>query len=238
VGQASTYDVRHSTETITGTNWDAATQAEGEPSPQAAGGTETLTVTWPSSRAQHFFCLRTADEIPNWSGLSNVVGTQTYPVTTLQSVFDAAGPGEDYDKLLILDPGIVYTGGFEFSGLDCCIHGNGAVIDLQGGEILAAYAEGETAVLDVDHCVIVNGTNGLNYDANLRDVTGTILNNTFYGNQNGIRAFITGTGLVIKNNIIVSNSNYGIFVKQYYEPTILYNDVWDNPGGAYMEECG
>ena len=44
-GTATTYDIRYSTSTITEGNWASATQANGEPSPQVAGSSESFTVT-------------------------------------------------------------------------------------------------------------------------------------------------------------------------------------------------
>ena len=41
-GAASSYDVRYSTSAINNGNWNAATQATGEPSPQLAGSRNPL----------------------------------------------------------------------------------------------------------------------------------------------------------------------------------------------------
>jgi hypothetical protein len=74
-GTASLYDVRYlqSTSPITESNWASATQASGEPAPQVAGLTETFTVTGLTSSITYHFAIKTADEIPNWSDLSNVI---------------------------------------------------------------------------------------------------------------------------------------------------------------------
>ncbi len=76
-GTATTYDLRYATSTITEANWDAATQVSGEPVPSLAGTPETLTVTGLEETTTYYFALKTADEIPNWSGLSNVISTAT-----------------------------------------------------------------------------------------------------------------------------------------------------------------
>ncbi|HEX76816.1 MAG TPA: hypothetical protein G4O03_00120 [Dehalococcoidia bacterium] len=86
-GTASQYDIRYSTSTITDANWDAATQCAGEPSPQAAGSSESFTVTELSRGTTYYFAIKTADEVSNWSGLSNVASG-----TTL--VADANGDGK------------------------------------------------------------------------------------------------------------------------------------------------
>ena len=71
-GAASQYDIRYSTSPIIGeTEWDAATQCTDEPSPATAGMIETFTVTGLSPNTTYYFALKTADEAPNWSGISN-----------------------------------------------------------------------------------------------------------------------------------------------------------------------
>ncbi|SYZ72524.1 hypothetical protein TRIP_C20639 [Candidatus Zixiibacteriota bacterium] len=77
VGTASQYDIRYSTATITDANWNAATQVTGEPSPQIAGTTETFSVTGLQSSTVYYFAIKTADEVPNWSGLSNIASRPT-----------------------------------------------------------------------------------------------------------------------------------------------------------------
>jgi hypothetical protein len=81
-GTASQYDVRYSTSPITDANWDAASQASGEPTPQAAGTAESFTVTGLTAATNYYFAIKTADEVPNWSALSNVVMIATDQETT------------------------------------------------------------------------------------------------------------------------------------------------------------
>jgi hypothetical protein len=71
-GTASEYDIRYSTSYITDADWASATQITGEPSPQAAGNIETFTVTSLNPGTTYYFAMKTADEVPNWSLLSNV----------------------------------------------------------------------------------------------------------------------------------------------------------------------
>jgi len=72
VSTASTYDIRYSTSEITDANWASATQCTGEPAPQSAGSTESFVVTGLSAGTTYYFALKTANEVPNWSDLSNV----------------------------------------------------------------------------------------------------------------------------------------------------------------------
>ena len=76
-GTATTYDVRYSTSTITAGNWATAAQATGEPAPQVAGSAETFTVTGLSESTTYFFAIKTSDEVPNESALSNVPSAAT-----------------------------------------------------------------------------------------------------------------------------------------------------------------
>ena len=76
-GTATTYDVRYSTSTITEANWPSATQASGEPSPQVAGSGETFTVVGLSQITTYYFAIKTSDEVPNESALSNVPSATT-----------------------------------------------------------------------------------------------------------------------------------------------------------------
>ena len=162
-----------------------------------------------------------------------MLGASASWAVSLQSVYDDAGGGEGYDKLLILDPAEVYTGGvWMYLGVKCCIHGNGAVIDLQYSGI---RAQDNGTVLDIDHCVLTNGQYGLLY---VNNATGTVRNNTILRNDYGIDSQGGKTSLLIENNIIADNSKIGIYCEQYREPIIQYNTVWANPRGDYVYRCG
>jgi len=81
VGRASGYDIRYRTVTISGTDslswWNAATQVTGEPAPSNAGVTDSMRVLGLQPLTTYYFMVRTADEIPNWSGFSNVAVRST-----------------------------------------------------------------------------------------------------------------------------------------------------------------
>jgi formylglycine-generating enzyme required for sulfatase activity len=68
-GRASDYDIRLSYEPITAATWDEATRLAA-PKPEKAGTGQSLTLSY---RDGAFLALRSADEIPNWSGSSNVI---------------------------------------------------------------------------------------------------------------------------------------------------------------------
>ncbi|MFC1775665.1 fibronectin type III domain-containing protein, partial [Patescibacteria group bacterium] len=76
-GTATTYDVRYSTATINDGNWGSATQATGEPTPSIAGTGESMTVSSLNSGTTYYFAMKTSDEAPNESALSNVTNETT-----------------------------------------------------------------------------------------------------------------------------------------------------------------
>jgi len=77
LGRASTYDLRYSTANITSVNWASAAQVSNEPVPQAAGMTETFTVTGLSANTTYYFAIKSADEANNISNLSVIASTKT-----------------------------------------------------------------------------------------------------------------------------------------------------------------
>jgi hypothetical protein len=76
-GAASSYDIRYSTATITDANWGSAIQCNGEPVPKVAGSNETFTIPGLSPDTTYYLSMKTADEVPNWSALSNVAINNT-----------------------------------------------------------------------------------------------------------------------------------------------------------------
>ena len=69
---AAQYDIRYSTSPLNDVTWAFAMQASGEPPPKAAGTPESFVVTGLAPGTRYYFALKTADENPNWSALSNV----------------------------------------------------------------------------------------------------------------------------------------------------------------------
>jgi hypothetical protein len=71
-GRAARYCIRYSTVPLTEARWDSATDVDSPPAPKSAGEAENFALsglpdgTW-------YIGLKTADETPNWSVLSNVV---------------------------------------------------------------------------------------------------------------------------------------------------------------------
>jgi hypothetical protein len=99
-GTASQYDIRYSaSQIVTETDWEAAVQCPDKLYPSSAGTTESFTVTGLSPATTYWFALKTADEAPNWSGLSNgpsettkEASPQTMHISAVDMSLKVAGP--------------------------------------------------------------------------------------------------------------------------------------------------
>jgi hypothetical protein len=87
-GTAGQYDIRYSVSPITAANWATATQCTGEPAPLVAGTQQTFTVTGLQSQTTYYFAMKTGDEVPNWSALSNVPTGTTLDITPPAAITD------------------------------------------------------------------------------------------------------------------------------------------------------
>ena len=110
-GRADQYEVRYSMSLLSEAAWDSARIAYRPPVPKPAGQVESLSVSGLPDGTWHFG-LKAADEVPNWSAMSNVVSTtlvDTIPpgqVTDLAGVFATVAsvelnwtaPGDDGDE--------------------------------------------------------------------------------------------------------------------------------------------
>jgi hypothetical protein len=76
-GTATAYLVRYNIEPITEDNWASSTNVAGEPLPQSAGSVESMTITGLPPGLLIYVALKTQDEVPNTSAVSNVVGIIT-----------------------------------------------------------------------------------------------------------------------------------------------------------------
>lgn len=78
LGTAAIYDVRYSTSPITDSlSWNNAVQQLNEPAPDSAGTIQVDTITGLAPNTLYFIGIKTADEVPNWSGISNIVAALT-----------------------------------------------------------------------------------------------------------------------------------------------------------------
>ncbi|HWO56663.1 MAG TPA: fibronectin type III domain-containing protein [bacterium] len=77
IGRATTYDIRFNNYAITDSNWNSSSYVLNEPQPADAGSVQTMTVSGLESFRLYNFAIKTADEIPNWSRVSNSVAVVT-----------------------------------------------------------------------------------------------------------------------------------------------------------------
>ena len=76
-GTATTYDIRYSTSPINEGNWASASVSTDEVAPNVAGISESVTITGLSGSTLYYFAIKTADEVPNTSIISNIVSATT-----------------------------------------------------------------------------------------------------------------------------------------------------------------
>jgi len=94
-GTATSYDLPYRTVGVAGTDttswWNAATPVTGLPIPRAPGSTDSMRVRSLTPLTTYYFVLRVADEVPNWSGFSNIaVKTTTGDLTPPAAIADLA----------------------------------------------------------------------------------------------------------------------------------------------------
>jgi hypothetical protein len=143
---------------------------------------------------------------------------------TLREAFERAGPADGYDKYVVLEPGATYTGGLLIGpifspiayglegeeGKDVRIVGNGAILDLQGGQICISYCVNR---LDIDDCIVLRGNirfRGINTADDVALPTGSVRHVTFYKPHDyGIRLQGSGDGITLERNLVVDAVDTG-----------------------------
>jgi len=88
IGTASQYDIRYSTSPINIDNWDDAIQVQDEPTPQVSGSPEILTITDLEPNTTYYFAIKTADEVLNWSEISNIASITTDDTVPPSTIMD------------------------------------------------------------------------------------------------------------------------------------------------------
>jgi len=147
---------------------------------------------------------------------------------TLKEAFDLAEAGSvngiTYNKVVELQTGEIYTGGLligksliniDFQllgdeGIDVCIVGNGAVLDLQGEQICISYCGNR---LDISDCIVINGNirfRGIDTGDFDASPEGSVKYVTMYKPHDfGIRLQGAGEGVTLERNIVVDAINTG-----------------------------
>ncbi len=160
-----------------------------------------------------------------------LLGSSFTRAGTLQDAYENALPGMGYDKLIILHPDSIYTGGVTITDEKVGIRGNGATIDLAGGNYI--YVNGKSTI-EIDGCVILRGNYGIHCEG---EVSAYITQCTFYANDIAI-SYMSTLGSIEVYNTIISNSNqYGFACHEDSYRILHYIDAYSNTGGNYMEFC-
>ncbi|WP_141504788.1 carbohydrate binding domain-containing protein [Paenibacillus luteus] len=87
-GTANRYDIRYSTSPITDANWSSATRLGNRPFPESSGTVQTVTVPFLTADSLYYFAMKTVNDIPNESLLSNVANA-----STLADITELVNPG-------------------------------------------------------------------------------------------------------------------------------------------------
>lgn len=149
--------------------------------------------------------------------------SQAALAVSLKEAYESAPAASGYDKYVVLETGVTYTGGlwigatfdrisaeFVGEGVDVRIVGNGAIIDLQGEEICFAYCANR---LDIDDCVILHGDIRFRgYDDGVMSLvpTGSVRYVTFYEPHDyAVRMFRCGSDVLVERNLVVGAVDTG-----------------------------
>jgi len=79
-GIASQFDLRYSLSPINAANFASATRWIPMPMPATPGTRQSVTVTGLTPATTYYFAIKTADDVPNWSLISNIVTKATTAV--------------------------------------------------------------------------------------------------------------------------------------------------------------
>jgi hypothetical protein len=152
-----------------------------------------------------------------------IAGGQVDAVT-LREAYEQAGSQGEYDKVVVLETGVTYTGGLLIGpvlspltwemegepGKNVRIIGNGAILDLQGEQLCISYCFNR---LDIDDCIILHGNirfRGVNNTFYQGVPTGSVRHVTFYQPHDyGVRMQVAGDGITIERNLIVDAVDTG-----------------------------
>ena len=106
VGTAMTYTVKYSDSQITSeSQWLTASDLTGEPAPLSAGTHQTMTVSGLIPSQTYYFAIRTEDEVPNMSEISNSPGATAKEGPAWTLMYYLAGDNDPNDPLHRLDTG-------------------------------------------------------------------------------------------------------------------------------------
>jgi hypothetical protein len=142
---------------------------------------------------------------------------------SLQEAYDLSEPEGNYDRYLVLETGVIYSGGLWIGkslnpqtnhlegreGEDVFIEGNGAILDLDGAELSISYCNNR---LDIQDCIIINGDIHYRGESGLylAKPVGSVSYCTFYNNDDYCFRFMgTGSDIELHHNIFANSIETG-----------------------------
>lgn len=152
------------------------------------------------------------------SVLTLLVSCSLITATTLKEMYDLAPAQNGYDRYIVLETGVTYSGGLLIGNVffpatnelvggeeqDVRIVGNGAILDLEGEQLIISYSDNR---LDIDDCIILNGNiryRGINTADHQVQPVGSVRNVTFYQPHDyGVRLQGSGDGITLEWNLVV-----------------------------------
>lgn len=212
---AAEYDIRYSTTLITESNWSSANSFGSAPIPAAAGTEQCDTITGLFPTTKYYFAIRTGDEVPNWSGISNIDSMTTYlsgnwTVYTMansdlpsNTVVDIAFQGATSRYLATLG-GLVYVSGTQWTVYttgSCDIvsdYLSAIEIDAAGIKWIGSSGDGISRF---------NGTSFFNYDAESTGESIDIVRDIASESEDDIWFATAGYGLYHFDNETWTNFN-------------------------------
>jgi hypothetical protein len=147
----------------------------------------------------------------------------------LRQAWEAAPPGDYYDKMVVLDPQNVYTGGLTIEEVDTRICGKGALILLDGEGI-----EAHLCCLDIDSCIVAGGFRAIHYKDH---ALGTVRNVTIVESNVGVWFEGNGAASFMINSIVYQSEKYGIIVERNDAAELRCNDSFSETGTSYVKHC-
>lgn len=101
-GKASAYEFRYSLQPITASTWSQATKVVTTIAPATAGTTQSLRVMGLPANQWYYFALKAADEMPNWSAISNVKADSARTVVAVCGDVDGNGSLSISDEIALV----------------------------------------------------------------------------------------------------------------------------------------
>jgi hypothetical protein len=101
-GKASTYEFRYSLQPLTAENWSQATRIVTNLVPATAGTTQSLRVMGLPANQRYYFGVKTADETPNWSPISNIRSDTATTVIAICGDVDGNGTLSISDEISLV----------------------------------------------------------------------------------------------------------------------------------------